>query len=62
MNPLPQFADPLWLLAGLAIPVFVWLHHRRRAHGALLASRLPRATGAASWSISGRTAVRIASS
>lgn len=47
MNPLPQFADPLWLLAGLAIPVFVWLHHRRRAHGALLASRLPRATGAA---------------
>lgn len=50
MNVLPQFADPLWLLAGLALPVLVWRHHfaggdRAGTHGALLASRLPRATG-----------------
>ncbi len=45
MNPLPQFADPLWLLAALAVPVLAWLHHRRAATGALLASRLPAATG-----------------
>ncbi len=45
MNPLPQFADPLWLLVALAAPALVWLHHRRAANGALLASRLPVATG-----------------
>ncbi|MEO8275844.1 MAG: VWA domain-containing protein [Thermoanaerobaculia bacterium] len=45
MNALPQFADPLWLLALLAAPFLVWRHHARATHGALLASRLPRATG-----------------
>jgi Ca-activated chloride channel family protein len=50
MIALPQFADPLWLLAALALPLLVWRHHRGpgRQHGALLASRLPRATGR-SW-------------
>jgi len=44
---LPQFADPLWLLAGLLVPFLVWRHHRRESHGSLLASRLPRSTGGA---------------
>ena len=47
MSSLPQFADPLWLLAALLVPGLVWRHHRRGGHGALLASRLPRTTGGA---------------
>ncbi len=47
MTSLPQFADPLWLLAALLVPGLVWRHHRRGSHGALLASRLPRTTGGA---------------
>jgi Ca-activated chloride channel family protein len=47
MTALPQLADPLWLLALLPLPWFVWRHHARSGHGALLASRLPRRTGAA---------------
>ncbi len=45
MMPLPQLADPLWLLAALAVPPLLWRHHRRADHGALLASRLPLASG-----------------
>lgn len=47
MSALPQFADPIWLLAALAVPILVWRHHRRGSRGALLVSRLPRATGGA---------------
>lgn len=47
MNVLPQFADPLWLLAALVVPVLAVRHHLRPNHGALLASRLPRTTGRA---------------
>ena len=47
MNAPPQFADPLWLFALLALPVLIWRHHRGGSHGALLASRLPRKTGRA---------------
>jgi Ca-activated chloride channel family protein len=44
---LPQLADPAWLLALLALPWFVWRHHARSRHGALLVSRLPLKTGGA---------------
>ena len=47
MNALPDFADPLWLLALAALPFFVWRHHARSRHGALLVSRLPQKTGGA---------------
>ena len=47
MTSLPQFADPLWLLAALLVPALVWRYHRRGGRGALLASRLPRTTGGA---------------
>lgn len=47
MTPLPQLADPLWLLALAAVPWLVWRHHWRPRSGALLTSRLPRRTGGA---------------
>ena len=47
MIALPQFADPLWLLGGLLLPILAWRHHRSGGRGALLASRLPRSTGGA---------------
>jgi Ca-activated chloride channel family protein len=47
MTPLPQLADPIWLLALLGLPWLVWRHHAGCEHGALLASRLPRKTGGA---------------
>lgn len=47
MSFVPELADPLWLLALLALPWLVWRHHARPRHGALLASRLPRRTGRA---------------
>lgn len=46
MTALPQLADPLWLLALLALPPLVWWHHRRGALGALTYSRLPGASRA----------------
>jgi len=42
----PTFADPLFLLALLALPLVVSRHHRRDRHGALTASRLPARNGA----------------
>ena len=42
MSSLPTLADPLWLLLLAAVPFLVYLHHRRRAFGALTVSRLPR--------------------
>jgi Ca-activated chloride channel homolog len=37
----PHLADPLWLLAVLALPLLAWRHHRRGSPGALTYSRLP---------------------
>jgi Ca-activated chloride channel homolog len=41
----PTFDDPAWLLLLLTAPWLAWRHHRRRSFGALVASRLPLATG-----------------
>ena len=46
-QPFPHLADPLWLLALLALPLLAWLHHRRPAFGALTYSRLPARAGGA---------------
>lgn len=43
----PTFADPWWLLLLAAAPWLAWRRHRRRALGALVASRLPLAAGGA---------------
>ena len=40
-GPVPHLQDPLWLLALLAVPLLVFLHHRREPSGALNYSRLP---------------------
>ncbi len=45
MTAFPSLADPLWLALLAALPLFVVLHHRRRALGALAVSRLPRHHG-----------------
>jgi len=37
----PHFADPLWLLLLLGLPLLALRHHRRGAHGAIAVSRLP---------------------
>lgn len=42
------FQDPLWLGLLVLVPVLAFLHHRRRAHGALTYSSLPRGAGG-SW-------------
>jgi Ca-activated chloride channel family protein len=47
MSPPPQFADPLWLAALLALPLLALLHHRRGGSGALVVSRLPARAGGA---------------
>jgi Ca-activated chloride channel homolog len=41
----PTFADPLWLLLLLAVPLLAWRRFARPAHGALAVSRLPLAVG-----------------
>jgi Ca-activated chloride channel family protein len=48
MRPVPELADPLWLLLLLLLPVLVWRHHRRGAPGALTFSELPERSGG-SW-------------
>jgi len=45
MTSWPQFADPLWLAALVALPLLALLHHRRGGSGALVVSRLPARCG-----------------
>jgi len=42
---LPHLAAPLWLVLLMAVPLLVWLHHRRGRLGELVYSRLPARTG-----------------
>ena len=42
-NPIPNLANPSWLLLLLAVPLLAWAHHRRSSLGALTYSRLPAA-------------------
>src|SRR6185369_6188011 len=46
---LPHLATPAWLLLLTALPLLAWLHHRRRALGALTYSRLPAGARAGVW-------------
>lgn len=47
MRPVPELADPLWLLLLLLLPLLAWRHHRRGAPGALTFSELPARSGGA---------------
>ncbi len=46
MRPLPELADPAWLLLLLLLPLLAWRHHRGSAPGALTFSELPAGAGA----------------
>jgi len=48
MTPVPELADPLWLLLLPLLPLLACRHHRRGAPGALTFSALPAAAGGAS--------------
>lgn len=45
-NAIPHLANPAWLLLLLALPLLVWVHHRRWSLGALTYSRLPATASA----------------